>query len=63
MKDESKFSAASKRVGGYGLCLKWGAEEDVLGSAHRDYMVKTENLYQGLGIARCLISDELHLAR
>lgn len=38
------------------VCLKWGAEEDVLGSAPRDYMVKTENPYQVLGIVCCLIN-------
>lgn len=36
MKEESRFSDASKWVDGYGPCLKWGPGEDVLGSAPRD---------------------------
>lgn len=38
------------------VCLKWGAEEDVLGSAPRDQMIKTENTYEVLGIVRYLIN-------
>lgn len=56
MKDESRFSDASKWVDGCGLCLKGRPEEDVLGSTLKDWMIKTENPSRVLGIVGCLIS-------